>query len=91
MLDCGQYNKAWKYSHMFPEQSVKAAQDLKSKYFMPIHWGAFTLSTHPWTDPPEKSIVFAKLVNQKIINPMIGEIIELDKLVESEHKWWDSF
>tara|TARA_B110000444_G_scaffold259740_1_gene304471 strand:- start:73 stop:1176 length:1104 start_codon:yes stop_codon:yes gene_type:complete len=91
MLDCGQYNKAWKYSHMFPQQSVKAAQDLNSKYFMPIHWGTFTLSTHPWTDPPEKSIVFAKSVNQKIINPMIGEVLIIDKLEESSNKWWELF
>ena len=41
LLDCGQYNDAWKYSHMVPEE-VLASEDLKAKYFMPIHWGAFT-------------------------------------------------
>ena len=46
MLECGQYNELWKDIHMMPEQTVQAAIDLKGKFMMPIHWGAFTLAMH---------------------------------------------
>ena len=75
LIDCGQYNKAWKYSHMFPEQSIIAAKDLKGEYLIPIHWGAFTLSTHSWIEPPEKVFANAEKLGQKIILPQIGQII----------------
>ena len=46
LIDYGQYNKAWKFSHMFPKQAINAALDLNTKYLIPIHWGAFTLASH---------------------------------------------
>jgi len=90
LIDSGQYNNAWKHSHMFPEQAVIAAQDLKADYYMPIHWGAFTLSTHHWTDPVEGAIFYAQKYNQKILTPKLGEVMNLNSLnVEYINRWWD--
>lgn len=91
LLDCAQYNVAWKYSHMFPEQAIRAAKDLKSRYFMPIHWGAFTLSVHAWDEPVERAIVEAKQQNQSIIVPYYGDIVAMDKIDGSIVEWWNRY
>ena len=91
LIDCGQYNKAWKYSHMFPEQSIKATRDLKGEYLIPIHWGAFTLSTHSWIEPPEKVFANAEKLGQKIILPQIGQIISMKQTNYKIKKWWKEF
>ena len=57
---------------MFPHQAVAAAIELKSKYFMPIHWGAFTLAMHPWDEPVKKSIELAEKIGLNCITPRIG-------------------
>ena len=88
LIDCGQYNRAWKHSHMFPKEAIVAAQDLGSDYFMPIHWGAFTLSTHTWTEPIEGALLYAKKYNQKIIAPELGQIVLLNNVKEDIHEWW---
>ena len=51
ILECGQYNEQWPFIHMTPEQTVQAAIDLKAKILLPVHWGKFTLSLHPWYEP----------------------------------------
>ena len=91
LIDCGQYNKAWKYSHMFPEQSIIATKDLKGDYLIPIHWGAFTLSTHAWTEPPETVFDKASLMGQKIILPQIGQVILMEQTNYKIKKWWIEF
>lgn len=73
MIECGQYNKNWADIHMMPEESVQAAKDLKSSIMMPIHWGAFTLSLHDWTDPIERVIKAANDLEIPISTPMIGQ------------------
>ncbi len=89
LLDCGQYNDAWKYSHMIPEEGVQASEDLNAKYFMPIHWGAFTLSTHDWADPVKRAIRSANKKNIKILTPEIGEVVILGN--KTNIKWWEKY
>lgn len=73
MMECGQYNEAWSDIHMMPEQSVQAGLDVKGELLMPIHWGAFDLSLHTWTDPIERFKAEAERLNAPIIHPYIGE------------------
>ena len=91
LIDCGQYNKAWKFSHMFPEQSVKAAKDLKSEYLIPIHWGAFTLASHSWIEPPEVVSMEAVKLQQKYLIPEIGQILKLGANNKTSKDWWRNF
>ena len=91
LIDCGQYNKAWKYSHMFPEQAIKAAVDLNTKYLIPIHWGAFTLASHSWIEPPEIVFKESKNYNQEFIIPEIGQVLMLNKENKTASKWWRGF
>ena len=77
-LECGQYNKQWPNIHSMPEQTVQAHIDIKGEKLVPIHWGKYRLSLHPWTEPIERVTVAAKLQNVKLINTKIGEIITLN-------------
>ncbi len=90
-IDCGQYNKAWKHAHMFPQEAVSAAIELNSKYFMPIHWGAFTLALHPWDEPIKQSIEFSDSVGLKCISPKIGSLISKKSLDKKYNLWWEDY
>lgn len=79
MLDCGQYNDQWAYVHMFPEEAVQANLDLKGKRVMPIHWGAFKLSLHPWNDPALRIRKRADELEVAVTIPQIGEPVILGK------------
>ncbi len=89
MIECGQYNEQWKQIHMMPEETVLAGIDLKAKLIMPIHWAAFKLAFHTWTDPIERVIKKAKEMNIPIATPMIGEAILIDNKNEFPNSnWW---
>jgi L-ascorbate metabolism protein UlaG (beta-lactamase superfamily) len=81
-VECGQYSKYWPTVHMTPEESVQAAIDVKSKTAIPIHWGKYKLSTHPWYEPPMRLIKKAKTVNQKVAVPQIGQSFSIDSIPE---------
>lgn len=87
LLECGQYNKSWKYIHMLPEQTVQAAIDLKAKTMMPVHWGKFALSLHAWDEPIERVTKEANRLQVPIIHPIIGETVDLNQL-EPTTEWW---
>ena len=88
MLECGQYNELWKDIHMMPEQTVQAAIDLNGKLMMPIHWGAFTLALHSWTDPIVRVTAAAKQQGVPITTPKIGEPVLLKENTYPATQWW---
>ncbi|NNF33914.1 MAG: hypothetical protein HKN68_07385 [Saprospiraceae bacterium] len=87
MMECGQYNELWKAIHMMPEESVQGHIDLKGKVMMPIHWGAFNLSLHDWTDPIVRASAEAKRLNVNMVNPIIGETFVVGQDLPEE-TWW---
>lgn len=91
LIECGQYHKDWKQFHMFPEETVQAAIDLKSKLVFPIHWGAFTLAFHDWTDPVERIIKKAKELNLPVTTPKIGEPVIIGDTNFPSEKWWINY
>ena len=88
MIECGQYNEMWPDIHMFPEQSAQAAIDVQAKRMMPIHWGAFKLALHAWTDPVARVTIKAKALNVPIITPKIGEAFLLKDVDIPHQDWW---
>jgi len=88
ILECGQYNKNWKYIHMMPEQTVQAAKDLNAKVLLPVHWGKFPLALHDWDEPILRVEKAAKLENMPLAHPQIGEALNLDDLTNTK-KWWE--
>lgn len=89
ILECGQYNKSWKHIHMMPEQLTVAAQELKAKMIMPVHWSKFTLALHSWDDPIIRVTTEARKQNFPLIHPMIGEEFNL-KNTERTKVWWEN-
>ena len=88
MIECGQYNEMWKEIHMMPEETAQAAVDLNTEEMMPIHWGAFKLALHPWTEPVNRLSTKAAELNVKVATPKIGEEYIIG---ENNHttKWWN--
>tara|TARA_B100001287_G_scaffold45162_1_gene34216 strand:- start:149 stop:391 length:243 start_codon:yes stop_codon:yes gene_type:complete len=76
---------------MFPKQAINAALDLNTKYLIPIHWGAFTLASHSWIEPPEIVSEEAKKLNQDFMIPEIGQILVLNDENKIKHRWWREF
>jgi len=87
MMECGQYNEKWEAIHMMPEQTIQASMDVKAKMMMPIHWSAFNLSLHSWTDPVERALAAARLHDVSMITPSIGEQFCPGKNSEFAN-WW---
>lgn len=89
MLDSGQYNERWPQVHMFPEEAVQASIDLGSEVIMPIHWGAFTMAMHPWTEPAERVVAEANRRGLFVAAPMIGQPLNLGTWNQYENaQWW---
>lgn len=87
ILECGQYNELWPLIHMFPEQTVMAAKDLKAKVLLPVHWAKFTLALHDWNDSVLRVTKSAEASAQQITTPLLGETFLLGGDYP-QTKWW---
>jgi L-ascorbate metabolism protein UlaG (beta-lactamase superfamily) len=87
MMECGQYNKQWANIHMLPDEIPQALSDLKSKTFMPIHWGAFKLALHPWKEPVEMAINAIQETDYIMATPAIGEQFLIGQEMPNSN-WW---
>ncbi|MBT2736420.1 MBL fold metallo-hydrolase [Bacillus sp. ISL-7] len=89
LMECGQYDRRWAEIHMTPEESVQAHLDVKGKIMIPIHWGAFTLALHDWTDPIERVTKAAQKERLLAIStPRIGETVYIDSEDYPRKVWW---
>ncbi|WP_227006409.1 MBL fold metallo-hydrolase [Rufibacter latericius] len=87
LLECGQYNEAWKYIHMMPEQTAQAHLDLKGKVLMATHWGAFSLALHHWKEPIERLSKAVQQHNIQLATPLIGQPWSLQS-ERPQTQWW---
>lgn len=89
LMEGGQYDRRWSWVHMTPEEAVQAHLDVKGKQMMLIHWGAFTLAYHGWTEPVERALKEAKKAEVNLIAPKIGETVPLiEDLSIPNSSWW---
>lgn len=90
MLDCAQYHPDWSHLHMSPEEAWQVHQELAGKYMLPIHWGAFSLSTHPWYEPIERLLEVSDQPDH-ILLPAIGQRLSLTNIHSCNLDcWWRS-
>jgi L-ascorbate metabolism protein UlaG (beta-lactamase superfamily) len=87
ILECGQYNEAWRYIHSMPEELITEGKDLQAKVVMPVHWGKFALALHSWNEPVERFAEAAKKAGIDYTTPMIGEAVILDSAYP-KYEWW---
>jgi L-ascorbate metabolism protein UlaG (beta-lactamase superfamily) len=76
LLENGQYNIKWQYIHLMPHLMPKAAKELGARRFITGHHLKFTLSEHSWNEP-YKNIEAMRAEGLDVIDPKIGEIVEL--------------
>ncbi|PHI18849.1 hypothetical protein CEQ90_15990 [Lewinellaceae bacterium SD302] len=87
MLDCGQYHDRWQGVHMQPEEAIQAHDDLNGDQLLPIHWGGFTLSNHPWSDPIRRILEADR--KACVLTPSIGERFQLGSKEFCQPRWWE--
>ena len=88
LFDGAQYNERWHAVHMFPEEVVNAAIDIKTKVSMVEHYGAFVLSDHSWDDPVDRFTRQAKEKNIEYVTPIIGETFNIKDYKNYQNEWW---
>lgn len=88
LMENGQYNDFWTDNHMFPHQTVQAVLDVQAKRWMPIHWGAYPLSTHAWQASVESSSQISQAQGLSMLTPVMGQVFDADS--ESVF-WWENW
>jgi L-ascorbate metabolism protein UlaG (beta-lactamase superfamily) len=86
MIEIGQYNRAWPDWHIGPEQALIAQRLVRSRLFLPVHWGLFSLAPHGWTEPIERVLAAAK-PGDRIVVPRPGQSFEPATPPPIE-RWW---
>ena len=89
ILENGQYSENWKYIHMLPAETLRAAIDLQAKRLFPVHNSKFALSTHAWDTPLKKITELNEEIKLNLATPMIGEEINLKDQAQQFEKWWE--
>jgi L-ascorbate metabolism protein UlaG (beta-lactamase superfamily) len=87
LVETGAYNVAWPSVHMQPEESLKAAQDVRARWMLPIHNGTFDLSSHPWQEPFERISRLAEAASMPLATPKLGERLDLLS-PQRGSPWW---
>jgi L-ascorbate metabolism protein UlaG (beta-lactamase superfamily) len=91
LLECGQYDPRWSTIHMLPEQTVTAHLDLRGKRMIPMHWGAFVLALHGWTEPVERVLAAGAEAGATIITPKIGQTVAFKAKDYPTEAWWKQY
>lgn len=87
IIECGQYDKNWKYIHLMPEEVLQAANDLKTEKLIPVHWSKFSLANHNWDEPISRLNSLNDSNSVRLCTPMIGEKMNLNA-EKSFTSWW---
>jgi L-ascorbate metabolism protein UlaG (beta-lactamase superfamily) len=87
MIEVGQYNRAWPDWHLGPEQAVRAHQMVRGRVMLPVHWGAFALAYHAWTEPIERALAAADAASVAVLAPQPGQAIE-PAAPPPRARWW---
>jgi L-ascorbate metabolism protein UlaG (beta-lactamase superfamily) len=88
ILENGQYDKAWKYIHMMPEQTLQAAHDLQASLVFPVHNSKFCISNHDWDAPLRTITSIAAEMRPELITPVIGSVVPLVSPFGDSSEWW---
>lgn len=88
LLECGQYDHAWAKVHSFPEEGIQIMQDLEADWTIPVHWGAFCICNHSWDHSVKRISRYAKEQGKNLAVPMIGQVVDFEKISEVRKRWW---
>ncbi|WP_419804360.1 MBL fold metallo-hydrolase [Terriglobus sp.] len=86
-LEIGAFDPLWHEIHLGPDNALKAAQELRARVVMPIHWGLFNLAFHPWYQPPERFTEVAADAGLPVFLPEPGAPTEVTAEAANS-LWW---
>ena len=87
LMSAGAYSPAWPAIHIFPEELVRAHQDLRGGLLIPVHWGTFNLAFHDWNDPVRRITAEAARRGIVVAVPRPGQVVEPSS-PPPEDPWW---
>lgn len=90
ILEDGQYDNSWEAIHLLPEQGIQAIKDLEARWFVPVHWGTFSICYHAWDDPIQQITLLAQKENLNVATPMIGEFVDYSIIDRYQDHWWEN-
>ncbi len=80
-LPIGAYRPSFimKRYHMNPQEAIKAFLEMKAKFFIPIHWGAYRVALEREREPIEllKNLLSTYGIKEKVILLEPGDSLEL--------------
>jgi len=88
ILENGQYDMAWKYIHMMPDETLQAAHDLQASLLLPVHNSKFCLSNHDWDAPLRTITSIAGQMRLDLITPVIGNVVQIRNPSAGSSHWW---
>ena len=91
IAECGQYDPAWAWIHMFPEQTVQATIDTGAEWVIPVHWGTFCICNHAWDDSIIRFTTGASENGLNVATPKIGQTVSYDNIDTFNEKWWEEY
>ncbi len=87
-MEIDAWNENWRNNHIFPDDAVRAARDLRGEKMIPVHWAVFNLANHPWNESIKMVSEAADREGVELITPMIGEKLDLNS--PSSGRWWQN-
>ena len=72
---------------MFPQEAMKAAQDLRAKNHFPVHWGMFELALHDWDAPVRRLTELSDDKSVPLLIPQLGELVRVPG-EKPQKAWW---
>ena len=89
LVKIGAYGLTWPDIHLDPEQAVEVHRLVGGRLMIPLHWGTFNLSYHPWNEPAERVTAAASKAGATVVVPRPGQLVDMDQLPAPD-PWWRS-
>jgi L-ascorbate metabolism protein UlaG (beta-lactamase superfamily) len=88
ILENGQYDRAWKYIHMMPDETLQAGCDLRATLVFPVHNSKFRIANHDWDAPLRMITSIDSQMRPALITPVIGSVVQVSNPSADSSDWW---
>lgn len=90
ILETGQYDDRWRNVHMAPEETARAAADVRAMAVVPAHFGKFAMARHSWDDPVIRLAAASAGRAYALLTPMLGEVLAIGQAGVKTARWWET-
>ncbi|MBE9558113.1 MAG: MBL fold metallo-hydrolase [Proteobacteria bacterium] len=90
IIKIGQYGPgaSWIYSHMDPEDAVRAHLAVRARRMLPVSWATFNIAFHDWDEPITRAVKAANAHDVDLVTPRVGELVTMGEPFRSQ-SWWE--